>query len=61
MEEGSFEEDMFYVEGVMKDCGMIRFGEDCGVYVLNEGNEWYGKDCDNEEFYDYSIGLIEEM
>lgn len=53
MDEEYFESDFYEVEGIIDGVGIIRFGEDCGVYVISENNEWFNKDCEDGKFYNY--------
>jgi len=59
LEGEEYESDFYEVEGIIGDVGIIRFGEDCGVFVISEGNEWYSKDCEDGKFYEYVGDLME--
>lgn len=61
LEGEEYESDFYEVEGIVDEVGIIRFGEECGVYVIKEGEEWYNRDCDCEEFYDYVCNLVLKM
>lgn len=61
MDEEFIENEMGYMEGIVNRVGVIRMGEGIDYYVLDGSNEWSGKDCKNEEFYDYVMDVVLNM
>jgi hypothetical protein len=61
VDEKYFDDELYGVDGIIENVGILYVGEGIEYFVLGEGNEWNEKDCCNEEFYEYSCGLVGKL